>query len=77
MAAFTSWSPRADPDAAPDQAEAPADPPTPPTPPGFAQQTSGNIMGRVLDPQASAVPGVTMRVISRRTSFLATLGSST
>jgi len=28
--------------------------------PSFAQQTSGNIAGRVLDPQGAAMPGVTV-----------------
>ena len=37
--------------------------------PGFAQQTSGNIMGRVLDPQASAVPGVTITAKNPSTGF--------
>ena len=38
----------------------------------FAQQTTGNITGRVLDPQAAAIPGVTVTAKSPSTGFTRT-----
>jgi hypothetical protein len=38
----------------------------------FAQQTSGNIAGRILDPQGAAVPGVTVTARSAATGFTRT-----
>src|SRR5262245_49019472 len=35
----------------------------------FAQQTTGNITGRVLDQQGAAVPGVTVTAKSSQTGF--------
>src|SRR5262245_60099086 len=37
--------------------------------PAFAQQTTGNITGRVLDQQGAAVPGVTVTAKSAQTGF--------
>ena len=38
----------------------------------FAQQTTGNIAGRVLDQQGAAVPGVTVTAKSPSTGFTRT-----
>ena len=38
----------------------------------FAQQTTGNITGRVLDPQGAAIPGVTVTAKSAATGFTRT-----
>src|SRR5262249_40915579 len=35
----------------------------------FAQQTTGNVTGRVLDPQGAAVPGATVTAKSAATGF--------
>ncbi len=40
--------------------------------PAFAQQTSGNITGRVLDDQGAAVPGATVTATSLATGFVRT-----
>ena len=40
--------------------------------PAFAQQTSGNITGRVLDDQGAAVPGTTVTATSTATGFVRT-----
>jgi hypothetical protein len=40
--------------------------------PAFAQQTAGNISGRVLDTQGAAVPGVTVTARSPETGFVRT-----
>jgi outer membrane receptor protein involved in Fe transport len=37
--------------------------------PAFAQQTTGNISGRALDPQGAAMPGVTVTARSPKTGF--------
>ncbi|HEX7138158.1 MAG TPA: TonB-dependent receptor, partial [Vicinamibacterales bacterium] len=37
--------------------------------PAFAQQTAGNLTGRVLDPQGAAIPGVTVTAKSTSTGF--------
>jgi outer membrane receptor protein involved in Fe transport len=37
--------------------------------PAFAQQTSGNITGRILDPQGAAVPGATVTAKNAATGF--------
>src|SRR5690349_6763170 len=39
---------------------------------GFAQQTSGNITGRIVDGQGAAVPGVTVTARSAQTGFVRT-----
>src|SRR5438445_11881657 len=36
----------------------------------FAQQTTGNITGRVVDPQGAAIPGVTVTAKSPATGFI-------
>src|SRR5436190_1990895 len=38
----------------------------------FAQQTTGSIAGRVLDPQAAAVPGAAVTARNPRTGFVRT-----
>src|SRR5688572_7677350 len=38
--------------------------------PGLAQQATGSIAGRVLDPQGSAVPGATITASNRQTGFV-------
>ncbi len=38
----------------------------------FAQQTTGNVIGRVLDPQGAAIPGVTITAKSAATGFTRT-----
>src|SRR5688572_19150355 len=38
--------------------------------PAFAQQTSGNISGRVLDEQGAAVPGATVTATNTATGFI-------
>src|SRR5918912_24062 len=43
----------------------------------FAQQPSGNITGRILDPQGAAVPGVTVTARSAATGFTRTETSDT
>jgi len=43
----------------------------------YAQQTSGNITGRILDPQGAAVPGVTVTARSGSTGFTRTEVSDT
>jgi outer membrane receptor protein involved in Fe transport len=40
--------------------------------PAFAQQTTGNITGRVLDDQGAAIPGVTVTATSTTTGFVRT-----
>jgi outer membrane receptor protein involved in Fe transport len=40
--------------------------------PGFAQQTTGNITGRILDDQTAAVPGVTVTGRNTETGFVRT-----
>jgi outer membrane receptor protein involved in Fe transport len=40
--------------------------------PAFAQQTAGNIAGRVLDPQGAAMPGVTVTAKNPETGFTRT-----
>src|SRR5215813_13307143 len=35
----------------------------------FAQQTTGNVTGRVLDPQGAAIPGATVTAKSTATGF--------
>ena len=40
--------------------------------PAFAQQTSGNITGRVLDDQGAAVPGATITATNTQTGFVRT-----
>src|SRR5579864_9283300 len=40
--------------------------------PGFAQQTTGNISGRVLDPQGASAPGATVTAKSPDTGFTRT-----
>jgi len=42
------------------------------SPPAFAQQTTGNITGRVLDQQGAAMPGVTVTAKSASTGFTRT-----
>src|SRR5512143_1602601 len=37
--------------------------------PAFAQQTTGNLVGRVLDEQKAAVPGVTVTATNAATGF--------
>src|SRR5262245_55971593 len=37
--------------------------------PAFAQQTTGNITGRILDDQGSAVPGVSVTALNSQTGF--------
>src|SRR3982751_1664523 len=39
---------------------------------GFAQQTTGNITGRIVDTQGAAVPGVTVTARSPQTGFVRT-----
>ena len=39
---------------------------------GFAQQTTGNITGRIVDAQGAAVPGVTVTARSPQTGFVRT-----
>src|SRR5205807_6356416 len=39
---------------------------------GFAQQTTGNISGRVFDPQGAAAPGATVTAKSPDTGFMRT-----
>ena len=41
-------------------------------PPALAQQTTGNITGRVVDDQGAAVPGATVTATSRQTGFVRT-----
>src|SRR5262245_52941991 len=38
----------------------------------FAQQTSGNVTGRILEPQGAALPGVTVSARSGSTGFTRT-----
>src|SRR5688500_4930346 len=40
--------------------------------PGLAQQATGSIAGRILDPQGSAVPGATITASNRQTGFVRT-----
>src|SRR5918999_1330428 len=40
--------------------------------PAFAQQTTGNITGRVLDDQGAAVPGATVTALNTQTGFVRT-----
>src|SRR5579872_80777 len=47
------------------------------SPSGFAQQTTGNISGRVLDPQGAAAPGATVTAKSPSTGFTRTDVSDT
>ena len=37
--------------------------------PALAQQTTGNITGRILDDQGSAVPGVSVTALNSQTGF--------
>ncbi len=37
--------------------------------PALAQQTTGNITGRILDDQGSAVPGVSVTALNAQTGF--------
>ena len=37
--------------------------------PSFAQQSTAEIRGRILDPQQAAVPGVTVRVTNQETGI--------
>ena len=37
--------------------------------PAFAQQTTGNVTGRVLDPQGAAIPGATVTARNAQTGF--------
>src|SRR3972149_7934281 len=39
-------------------------------PPAFAQQTTGNITGRIIDAQGAAVPGVTVTGRNTQTGFI-------
>src|SRR5687767_706267 len=40
--------------------------------PAFAQQTTGNITGRILDDQGAAIPGATVTATSTQTGFVRT-----
>src|SRR5262249_15301630 len=40
--------------------------------PAFAQQTTGNVVGRVLDQQGAAIPGATVTAKSPTTGFIRT-----
>ena len=45
--------------------------------PAFAQQTTGTILGRVLDAQGAAIPGATVTARSESTGFVRTVVSDT
>ena len=45
--------------------------------PAFAQQTTGTILGRVLDAQGAAIPGATVTATSPATGFVRTVVSDT
>ena len=45
--------------------------------PAIAQQTTGTILGRVLDAQGAAIPGATVTATSPATGFVRTVVSDT